>query len=195
MPPQNKLPAVAAPIPPKPAFDTKPAPVYDTKPKPRLSNMPSSSSLTATYRSQVQSQSQSLPQTTASSPGSSSYRTAPSHSPSIPSPSPALSSGTSVAARADYFSRQPNLIRAPSPGVSAIAAAKKKPPPPPPPRMNSAPALYVTAVHDFAGQSAEDLAFREGDRIRVLKKTDSTDDWWEGELRGKKGSFPANYVE
>lgn len=55
--------------------------------------------------------------------------------------------------------------------------------------------MYVTALYDFGGQSAGDLAFREGDRIRVLKKTESTDDWWEGELRGVKGSFPANYVE
>jgi hypothetical protein len=83
-----------------------------------------------------------------------------------------------------------------SAGYTAAAAAKKKPPPPPPPRAGSSNgALYVTALYDFGGQSAGDLAFREGDRIRVLQKTDSTDDWWEGELRGVKGSFPANYVQ
>lgn len=76
-----------------------------------------------------------------------------------------------------------------------LAAAKKKPPPPPPKRIGSNQGLFVTALYDFGGQSAGDLAFREGDRIRVLKKTDSTDDWWEGELRGVKGSFPANYVD
>lgn len=53
----------------------------------------------------------------------------------------------------------------------------------------------MTALYDFGGQSEGDLAFREGDRIRVVKKTESTDDWWDGELRGVKGSFPANYVE
>lgn len=73
------------------------------------------------------------------------------------------------------------------------AAAKKKPPPPPPPRSASSHAQYVTALYDFGGQGAGDLSFKEGDRIRVIKKTDSTDDWWEGELRGIKGSFPANY--
>jgi hypothetical protein len=51
----------------------------------------------------------------------------------------------------------------------------------------------VTALYSFGGQSAGDLAFSEGDKIRVVKRTDSTDDWWEGELRGIKGAFPANY--
>ena len=53
----------------------------------------------------------------------------------------------------------------------------------------------MTALFDFEGQSAGDLTFREGDRIKVVKKTESTDDWWDGELRGKVGAFPANYVQ
>jgi hypothetical protein len=73
----------------------------------------------------------------------------------------------------------------------AAVAAKKKPPPPPPPKKIGA--MFVTAMYSFQGQSAGDLSFREGDKIKVLKKTASTDDWWEGELRGVKGSFPANY--
>lgn len=72
----------------------------------------------------------------------------------------------------------------------AMAALKKKKPPPPP-----RPANFVTALYDFDGQGAGDLDFREGDRIRVIQKTNSTDDWWEGELRGVQGAFPANYVE
>lgn len=84
----------------------------------------------------------------------------------------------STASRTDYF---------------ANAAVKKKPPPPPPRAGSNT--LFVTALYDFAGESQGDLAFAEGDRIRVLKKTESTDDWWEGELRGVKGSFPANYVK
>lgn len=54
---------------------------------------------------------------------------------------------------------------------------------------------YVTALFDFEGQNPEDLPFREGDRIRVVKKTESTDDWWDGELNGRTGQFPANYVQ
>jgi hypothetical protein len=72
--------------------------------------------------------------------------------------------------------------------TSAIAAKKKRPPPPP-------RASFVTALYDFDGHQNGDLVFREGDRIKVVTKTQSTDDWWEGELRGVKGQFPANYVE
>ena len=79
--------------------------------------------------------------------------------------------------------------------MAAAAAKKKPPPPPPPPKGGLSQALFVTALYDFGGQGDGDLVFREGDRIRVLKKTSSTDDWWDGELRGVKGSFPANYCE
>jgi amphiphysin len=53
----------------------------------------------------------------------------------------------------------------------------------------------VTALYDFQGQSAGDLSFKEGDRIKVVKAGDSKDDWWMGELRGRKGEFPGNYCE
>lgn len=75
--------------------------------------------------------------------------------------------------------------------MASIAASKKKPPPPPPQKRLQE--VWVVALYEFAGQGEGDLVFREGDRIRVVKKTESTDDWWEGELRGVKGSFPANY--
>lgn len=79
--------------------------------------------------------------------------------------------------------------------VAAAAAAKKKPPPPPPKRLPSHTGTFVTALYDFEGESGADLSFREGDRIRVMKKTESEQDWWEGELRGKRGAFPANYCK
>jgi hypothetical protein len=86
-----------------------------------------------------------------------------------------------------------------TPGLSEILAAKakKKPPPPVPMKKIAAPQQqqYVTALYDFEGQGPADLPFREGDRIRVTKKTGSQDDWWDGELRGRTGTFPANYVQ
>lgn len=86
----------------------------------------------------------------------------------------------------DYFQGQDS---------QSVMAAKKKAPPPPPKRIQSSNEQWVTALYTFAGQESNDLAFQEGDRIRVLKRTDSTDDWWDGELRGVRGRFPANYVE
>lgn len=94
----------------------------------------------------------------------------------------------------DYFSA--NRTTSASSMASSIAAKKKPPPPVPTKRMPSGlQANYVTALFAFEGQNAGDLAFAEGDRIRVVRKTESVDDWWEGELRGVQGSFPANYVK
>ena len=112
----------------------------------------------------------------------------------VMSPSPGdPASHAPAGPRADYFGRD----RLPSSSsMASIAAAKKKPPPPPPPkRLPSVQEFWVTALYDFAGQGQGDLVFREGDRIKVVKKTDSTDDWWEGDLRGVQGSFPANYCQ
>lgn len=80
-------------------------------------------------------------------------------------------------------------------GHAAAAGVKKKPPPPPPKRIPSGRPLeeYVIAQYDFAGQGSGDLSFREGDKIKIVKKTNTDQDWWTGELRGAKGSFPANY--
>ncbi|RMJ20975.1 SH3 domain-containing protein [Aspergillus sp. HF37] len=118
----------------------------------------------------------------------------PSPSPSIKTPSTASAAPISFSPAGpnqDYFVRD----RQPSSADYSAAAAVKKKPPPPPPRTPSSNALYVTALYDFDGQGAGDLAFSEGDRIRVVEKSGSTDDWWQGELRGVQGSFPANYVE
>jgi hypothetical protein len=74
---------------------------------------------------------------------------------------------------------------------------KKKPPPPPPPKRfaSSAPDEFVIAQYAFTGQGQGDLSFREGDRIKIVKKTGTDQDWWVGELNGAKGSFPANYCK
>ena len=80
---------------------------------------------------------------------------------------------------------------------AASIAAKKKPPPPVPTKRiaSNTGQQFVIALFDFEGQGPGDLAFREGDRIRVVRKTESVDDWWDGELGGVTGVFPANYVK
>ncbi|KAI9894598.1 MAG: hypothetical protein M1814_001953 [Vezdaea aestivalis] len=103
-----------------------------------------------------------------------------------------------AAPRSDYFSRDRMPSQSSIVSVAAAAAAKKKkPPPPPPPKKKGlgGGAVYVTAMYDFGGESDGDLAFYKDDRIKVIKKTDSLEDWWEGELNGCVGSFPANYCE
>ncbi|XP_038656302.1 SH3 domain-containing YSC84-like protein 1 isoform X1 [Scyliorhinus canicula] len=52
----------------------------------------------------------------------------------------------------------------------------------------------VTAIHSFEGQAPGDLSFQAGDKITVTSQTNSQFDWWEGNLRGNVGIFPANYT-
>ncbi|EJD04441.1 BAR-domain-containing protein [Fomitiporia mediterranea MF3/22] len=82
--------------------------------------------------------------------------------------------------------------------AAAAAAATKRPPPPPPlkpkPRVEP-PVQYVVALYDFTPQADGDLEFHVGDRIEVVKRTASTEDWWTGRLNGREGVFPGNYVQ
>lgn len=53
---------------------------------------------------------------------------------------------------------------------------------------------YVIAMHDYVpgAGNATCLAFRAGEVIHVLNR-DSTG-WWDGELEGRRGWFPSNYI-
>ncbi|PRT55405.1 hypothetical protein B9G98_03025 [Wickerhamiella sorbophila] len=55
--------------------------------------------------------------------------------------------------------------------------------------------IRARALYTFRGEQTGDLSFQKGDIIHIVEKSDSTDDWWTGELGGKQGIFPANYVE
>lgn len=150
-------------------------------PMPKLSHSPSSASLLTPNETAI----------TSPSPSNSAYQTP-------------ISAFAPAGPNVDYFSRdrQPSASsvstsQPTTPGGSATLLSgliNKKKPPPPPPRIPSHHFQFVTALYDFGGQGEGDLVFREGDKIKVLKKTESTDDWWQGELKGVKGMFPANYV-
>lgn len=49
------------------------------------------------------------------------------------------------------------------------------------------------ALFTFNGQTGRELSFRKGDIINVRKQVDAN--WYEGELQGRMGLFPYNYVE
>lgn len=53
---------------------------------------------------------------------------------------------------------------------------------------------YVIALHDFVPreQNATCISFRKGERIHVLNRDHSG--WWDGEIEGRRGWFPSNYV-
>lgn len=58
---------------------------------------------------------------------------------------------------------------------------------------NEPPKMLARAKFSFQGETEMDLPFRQGDVIRILGKP--FPDWWEGEINGRKGLFPANFVE
>ncbi len=64
--------------------------------------------------------------------------------------------------------------------------------PPPPPKRR---ADFVRAAFDFASTEEGDISFARGDLIEVIHRTPSLDDWWTGKVKGRTGSFPANYTE
>ncbi len=55
--------------------------------------------------------------------------------------------------------------------------------------------LRVQALYNFVGEMKCDLQFRKGQVIKVITRTDSHNDWWEGQLEDRVGIFPANYVK
>ncbi|XP_076788717.1 SH3 domain-containing protein 19 isoform X2 [Arvicanthis niloticus] len=51
----------------------------------------------------------------------------------------------------------------------------------------------VKALYDFLGENEDELSFKAGDVITELEPVD--DDWMRGELMGRAGIFPKNYVQ
>jgi len=78
--------------------------------------------------------------------------------------------------------------------------AASRPPPPPPPPTAKAPAgmIEVKALFDFAEVQNGDLGFKAGDLILTkeidFKNAGASGGWITGELNGKSGVFPSNYV-
>lgn len=49
------------------------------------------------------------------------------------------------------------------------------------------------ARYEFKGETNEDLSFREGDTIELIRYINS--EWMVGKLKGKTGQFPVNFIE
>ena len=55
--------------------------------------------------------------------------------------------------------------------------------------------LRVQALYNYKAERPCDLEFRKGQILQVLTRTENQNDWWEGNLDGRVGIFPANYVK
>lgn len=56
----------------------------------------------------------------------------------------------------------------------------------------SAIVTRVKALHTFEPTEPGELAFEKGDIIKVVDR--GYKDWWRGQLKGRTGIFPVNYV-
>ena len=63
-----------------------------------------------------------------------------------------------------------------------------------PTRSNTQPSMVtrVRALHTFQPTDKGELAFDKGDIIKVVDR--NYKDWWRGQLKGRTGIFPVNYV-
>lgn len=71
--------------------------------------------------------------------------------------------------------------------TAAPSTVLTPPPPPPPPIPTRPQGETAVAQFDFDGQQDGDLPFKIGDRITILRKTDSQNDWWTGSCNGREG--------
>ncbi|CCM03978.1 uncharacterized protein FIBRA_06134 [Fibroporia radiculosa] len=87
-----------------------------------------------------------------------------------------------------------------APPPSRTSAANKTPSPPPPPapparpqREDAVEGEWAEALYDYSSDDPGDLTIQEGQRLVIVEK--SSDDWWTGEVDGRRGLVPATYVK
>jgi hypothetical protein len=77
---------------------------------------------------------------------------------------------------------------------SSSPMATQQPVLPPPVLSRPTPPKPVVAIalYPFVAEAEIELSFQPGDKITILRQEG---DWWEGEMNGKRGLLPANYVK
>ncbi|XP_077455456.1 SH3 domain-containing protein 21 [Stigmatopora argus] len=50
------------------------------------------------------------------------------------------------------------------------------------------------AMFDYKAKAEDELDFKKGDVVVLLRKETEDEGWWEGELNGRRGFFPDNFV-
>jgi signal transducing adaptor molecule len=142
------------------------------------------------YSAYGSSSSSSRPGASSAAAGSSAKPTAASTSTRY-SPPPASSGyvpAQQMPPREDVYTPAPGAQSYAPPMPVATPAPAAEPAP-------DAPIPIVTrvrALHAFEPTEAGELAFEKGDIIKVVDR--GYKDWWRGQLKGRTGIFPVNYV-
>jgi len=100
-----------------------------------------------------------------------------------PAPNPNQGRPTPTPGRNTPPTRNPPPVN--TPPVNTPPPVNRNPPP-----KSKGP--QCKALYNYTAQEGDELTLRKGDIITIIKEHP---DWWEGELNGKVGVFPANYVQ
>jgi signal transducing adaptor molecule len=94
----------------------------------------------------------------------------------------------------EFTHTRASSVRAAAPVVpAAVAPAPEVPAASQEPTQGAIPVVTrVRALHTFEPTEPGELAFDKGDVIKVVDR--GYKDWWRGQLKGRTGIFPVNYV-
>ncbi|KAH9849897.1 hypothetical protein C2E23DRAFT_837847 [Lenzites betulinus] len=123
---------------------------------------------------------------------------------------PSTTPGPSSSARPSQSSPAPTyggyVPSSATPAVSAVPQPTRTPVPAAAPATSRSPVssihstsdsipivTRVRALHTFEPTEPGELAFEKGEIIKVVDR--NYKDWWRGQLKGRTGIFPVNYVE
>lgn len=89
---------------------------------------------------------------------------------------------------ADSKNKWGNSNQGPVRRVPSHNTLQRQPTPEPEPAQGEP----AEALYDYNSSAAEDINVRQGERFVIVERT--SDDWWTGEVNGRRGLVPASYV-
>jgi signal transducing adaptor molecule len=96
----------------------------------------------------------------------------------VPAASPAVSADPVISTPTRQYSTSSTALASPAASIKS---------------QDSIPIVTrVRALHTFEATENGELAFEKGDIIKVVDR--GYKDWWRGQLKGRTGIFPVNYV-
>ncbi len=108
------------------------------------------------------------------------YVPARTPSPKVESP---VTPVTALPARAQTFAAAATQVYQPAPSQDAHRSESS---------LSLKMASRVRALYPFEGSEKGELSFQKGDIIKVVDQNYT--EWWRGQLKGRTGIFPVNYV-